>query len=106
MCEPNVLASGGSAGNRRIAGLEASADGSQDRLQNLSFGRTKTMKPSLGLLTVLLCTQSAIAQNKRDQAVRADKREFAKDASWFYDDLETATRAAAKAKRPMMIVFR
>ena len=55
---------------------------------------------------VLLCTQFAAAQNKRDEAVRADKRELSEDASWFYDDLETATRAAAKTKRPMMIVFR
>ncbi len=55
---------------------------------------------------VLLGAHFAHAQNKRDTAVRADKKRLADDASWFYDDLETAIGAAAMTKRPLMIVFR
>ena len=55
---------------------------------------------------VLLCAQLAHAQNKRDTAVRADKQSLAKDASWFYDDLDAGLRVAAETKRPLMIVFR
>lgn len=55
---------------------------------------------------MLLLAAAANAQNKRDAAVRADKQQLAEDASWFYDDLETAFDAAAKTKRPLMIVFR
>ena len=46
------------------------------------------------------------AQNKRDIAVRQDKQQLAEDGSWFYDDLEQGFAAAAKTKRPLMIVFR
>jgi hypothetical protein len=55
---------------------------------------------------ILLAVQLAHAQNKRDTAVRADRQKHANDASWFYDDLEAGLRAAAKTKRPLMIVFR
>ena len=48
----------------------------------------------------------ANAQNERDKAVRKDKQELAEDESWIYDDLDTALEAAAKSKRPLMIVFR
>jgi len=58
------------------------------------------------LFLLLVMVQSAHAQNKRDQAVRADKKQLSKDDSWFYDDIESATAAAVKTKRPMMIVFR
>ena len=65
------------------------------------------MKTRLFLLSlsVLLAT-TAHAQNKRDIAVREDKQKLAEDESWFYDDLETAISAAAKTKRPLMVVFR
>jgi hypothetical protein len=46
------------------------------------------------------------AQNERDIAVRNDKQQLADDDSWFYDDLDTALQAAAKTKRPLMVVFR
>lgn len=55
---------------------------------------------------VLLLSQFSAAQNKRDAAVRSDKKVLSKDTSWFYDDLETALRAAARSKRPLMVVFR
>ena len=54
----------------------------------------------------LLLAMTAHAQNERDTAVRVDKQQLAEDTSWFYDDLETALEAAAKSKRPLMIVFR
>ncbi len=55
---------------------------------------------------MLLLAATAHAQNKRDTAVREDKQQLATDESWFYDDLETAFDAAAKTKRPLMVVFR
>ena len=60
--------------------------------------------PLSGLMLLLAVT--AHAQNKRDTAVREDKQQLAEDASWFYDDLETALDAAAKTKQPLMVVFR
>jgi hypothetical protein len=54
----------------------------------------------------VLLAAAAHAQNKRDLAVREDKQKLANDDSWFYDDLDTARVAAAKTKRPLMIVFR
>ena len=54
----------------------------------------------------LLIAQVAFAQNKRDTAVRNDKKALADDASWFYDDLQAGLKEAAETKRPLMIVFR
>ena len=66
------------------------------------------MKRHVMLLTalLLLCAQSAHAQNKRDTAVRADKKKLSYDDSWFYDDLEKGIAVAARTKRPLMVVFR
>lgn len=58
------------------------------------------------LLVSLLFAASTHAQNERDIAVRKDKQTLSSDESWFYDDLDTAREAAAKTKRPLMIVFR
>ena len=58
------------------------------------------------LLASLPLTATAHAQNQRVIAVRQDKQQLASDDSWFYDDLGTALDVAAKAKRPLMIVFR
>ena len=55
---------------------------------------------------LLLCAATAHAQNQRDIAVRQDRQKLDDDESWFYDDLETALAAAAKANRPLMVVFR
>ncbi len=56
------------------------------------------------LLTTLATTGSA--QNKRDQAVKGDRRKFLGNPAWVYDDLAKATAAAKAAKKPMLIVFR
>lgn len=61
--------------------------------------------PMLLLVNALLASV-ADAQSDRDIAVRKDKRALAQDESWVYDDLDVALEAAAKAKRPLMIVFR
>ena len=58
------------------------------------------------LLVISTLAAAADAQNKRDIAVRSDKQELSSDSSWIYDDLDTAIEAAAKTKRPMMVVFR
>jgi hypothetical protein len=63
-------------------------------------------RPVLLSALVVLLAAAAHAQNKRDLAVREDKQKLANDDSWFYDDLDTARVAAAKTKRPLMIVFR
>jgi len=57
-------------------------------------------------LALLSLTTPALAQNKRDQAVRQDKLKLSKSDSWFYEDLEQARKVAARTKRPLMIVFR
>ena len=59
---------------------------------------------SIGALLAL--TIVASAQDKRDLLVRSDKENLSNDASWFYDDFETAQAESAKTNRPMMIVFR
>ena len=58
------------------------------------------------ILTLMVLAAITQAQNQRDIAVREDKQKLAQDESWFYDDLETAIDAAAKTKRPLMIVLR
>ena len=58
------------------------------------------------LLALSLIATTAHAQNQRDIAVRKDKQQLSSDDSWFYDDLDAAMDAAAKTKRPLMIVFR
>ena len=70
--------------------------------------RRSLLASFLLLVPLVACgvTVSAQAQNKRDNAVLEDKRNLAGDDSWFYDDLATAMEAAAKTKRPLMIVFR
>ncbi len=65
------------------------------------------MKSRTTILSVLLLIAATThAQNARDIAVRKDKQQLSSDDSWFYDDLDTALDAAAKTKRPLMIVFR
>ena len=58
------------------------------------------------LLALTLLITVAHAQNQRDIAVRNDKQELSSDSSWIYDDLDSAFVAAAKTKRPLMVVFR
>ena len=58
------------------------------------------------VLFMALAATGLQAQNKRETAVREDKQKLAEDDSWFYDDLDAALIAAAKTKRPLMIVFR
>ena len=63
--------------------------------------------PAVSLTALmLLLVATAHAQNERDTAVRADKQRLAEDESWFYGDLDTALVAAARTKRPLMVVFR
>lgn len=60
----------------------------------------------LGAVVPLMLAAAAWGQNKRDTTVREDKAKLANDQSWFYDDFAKATQAAAKTKRPLMVVFR
>ena len=55
---------------------------------------------------VLLLAPTLHGQDKRDLLVRKDKQQVEADEAWFYDDLDRAMEAAAKTKRPLMIVFR
>lgn len=56
------------------------------------------------LLTSLATAGSA--QNKRDQAVKGDRKNFLGNEAWVYNDLAKATAAAKAAKKPMLVVFR
>ncbi len=66
------------------------------------------MRHSLTVLTGLLLIYAvgAFAQNKREDAVRADKKKIEADESWIYNDLNDA-RAQAKAEnKPVMVLIR
>jgi len=72
-----------------------------------ALGDAAMKRPFMMLAALLLlCVPSVQAQSKRDTAVRADKTKLANDDTWFYDDLEKGIDAAAKTKRPLMVVFR
>ena len=68
------------------------------------------IRPLVVATVVLAACLSGVALGQpklsREQQVRKDKRDFAKNDAWFYDDLDTAIDEAAKTKRPLMIVFR
>ena len=64
------------------------------------------LRLTLPLIFCGLMVTTSFAQNQRDIAVRQDKQALADDESWFYDDLDAAIEAAAKTKRPIMVVFR
>ena len=58
------------------------------------------------VILALAMSATLFAQNKRDLAVRQDRKTLADNATWIYDDLDTALGVAAESRRPLMIVFR
>ncbi|MFN6398894.1 MAG: Trx7/PDZ domain-containing (seleno)protein [Planctomycetota bacterium] len=45
-------------------------------------------------------------KNRREQAVREDKKNLASDARWLYNDVQTGFEAAKKLGKPLLVVLR
>lgn len=59
------------------------------------------------LLMMLLATTVSAQQKKtRDEQVRDDKKDLAKNEDWIYNDLSKGIEVAKKAKKPLLVVFR
>jgi len=55
---------------------------------------------------LLLATTTAVAQNRREAAVRNDKRLVGSDGTWVYDNLLVAMDKAKTQKMPVMALIR
>jgi hypothetical protein len=60
------------------------------------------------LVVAILCSLASVglAQNKREQAVREDRKNLKADESWIYDDLEEAMAEAKAKQKPIMVLIR
>ena len=59
----------------------------------------------LPVLFLALLTPAAMAQD-RNTRVHTDRKEFADDESWIYNDLSRGLSEAKKTGKPLLIVFR
>jgi hypothetical protein len=57
------------------------------------------------VILVSLALQDVGAQT-RDEKVIRDREAVSRDASWLYDDIQKGFEAAAKSKKPLMVVLR
>ena len=61
----------------------------------------------LVLITTLLAPAVAFGQaNQRDAQVQNDRKAFAEDVNWVYNDLAKGFAAAKSSGKPMLVVFR
>ena len=59
------------------------------------------------LVGLLLLTASiGTAQNRRDEAVRDDKKQVGSDGAWIYDNLLLAMGKAKTEKKPVLALIR
>jgi serine protease Do len=61
---------------------------------------------TIACLTILLTTGALFAQPTREEKVRADRKKFAADPLWVYNDLPKAFAQAKKSGKPLLVVFR
>ena len=63
---------------------------------------------NLAALAILLLPAAvAFGQaNKRDVQVQDDRKAFAEDANWVYNDLAKGFAEAKSSGKPMLVVFR
>src|SRR5262245_6723799 len=64
------------------------------------------MRAILIALGLILVTSPAPAWQDRDAKVRNDRKAFEGKDAWIYNDLDSGTRAAKAANKPLMVVFR
>jgi hypothetical protein len=58
-------------------------------------------------IVVFVTSSTAFGQaNKRDTMVLNDRKTFAEDANWIYNDLAKGFAAAKESDKPMLVVFR
>lgn len=60
----------------------------------------------LSLVVWLALAIPALAQNARDQKVRADKEKVEADGFWIYNDMEKGFAEAKKTGKPILVVLR
>lgn len=61
----------------------------------------------LALSLLVSFTTSLTAQKKtRDEQVRDDRNELAKNDAWIYNDLDKAMAKAKATNKPLLLVFR
>jgi hypothetical protein len=65
-----------------------------------------TMRALLIVLHLVLMSAPATAWQDRDTKVRNDRKAFEGKDAWIYNDLDSGTRAAKAANKPLMVVFR
>lgn len=53
-----------------------------------------------------LAAISQLSAQDRDTKVRNDKKRFAEDESWIYNDLTTGIETAKKERKPLLVIFR
>ena len=62
---------------------------------------------SLTVFACLLLSSFAFGQaNQRDVKVQDDRKAFAEDANWIYNDLAKGFAEAKSSGKPMLVVFR
>jgi len=55
---------------------------------------------------MLLSFAAAASAQDRDTKVHQDRKTVEADGGWLYNDLEAGREAAAKAKKPLLVVIR
>ena len=61
---------------------------------------------SLVFALSFVCVSVGLGQNQREQAVREDRKNLARDTSWIYDDLERSIAEAKAKRKPIMVLIR
>lgn len=64
-----------------------------------------TSRNSIAVWLMLLSGVSAMAQD-RDTKVRNDRKRFAEDETWIYNDLAKGVETAKKERKPLLVIFR
>ena len=66
-----------------------------------------TVREFSAFAVLVLSTSAAFGQpNKRDTMVLNDRKAFAEDANWIYNDLGKGFAAAKESGKPILVVFR
>lgn len=79
--------------------------------RNPSFGGLGKMIPIVRIIAVFVVICScewgwADEKNRREEAVRNDKKNLSGDTRWLYNDVQSGFEAAKKAGKPLLVVLR
>jgi hypothetical protein len=67
---------------------------------------TAGVRAGLALVLLCFCLANVWAAEDRRERVLEDRRALEGDSHWIYNDLPQAFAAAAKTRKPMLVVFR